>query len=76
MFEGDCSTLAAWFSQWIAFMFDVDVTVTGRDGKASTKKVCDLLQPIKKVSTNYAIICGGFTAFESSCAHNIFCKYF
>merc|ERR1711879_111209 len=47
MFEGDLSTLDAWFQQWIKFFFDTEVTIKSKKGE-ETKQIYDMLLPISK----------------------------
>uniref|UniRef100_A0A7S0FVC0 Endonuclease/exonuclease/phosphatase domain-containing protein n=1 Tax=Pyrodinium bahamense TaxID=73915 RepID=A0A7S0FVC0_9DINO len=40
--------LDAWFDQWFEFFFQTEVPVKNKHGEPETKKVCALLQPIKR----------------------------
>eukprot|EP00494_Astrolonche_serrata_P005123 UN05139 len=47
-FEGDLDTIENWFKLWIKFMFDTTVKIKSKKGENETKKVCELLMPIKQ----------------------------
>mmetsp|Transcript_8129 Transcript_8129/g.20335 ORF Transcript_8129/g.20335 Transcript_8129/m.20335 type:complete len:575 (-) Transcript_8129:121-1845(-) len=47
-YQGPLPNLASWFDQWFDFFFKADVTVKNKNGEAEVKKVCELLQPIKR----------------------------
>jgi len=44
----EMADLEAWFKQWFDFMFCTDVCVRDKKGNCEPKKVCSLLQPIKR----------------------------
>lgn len=47
-YQCEMSNLQAWFDQWFEFMFCTKVSVKNRHGAVEAKKVCALLQPIKR----------------------------
>ena len=47
-YDGDLSTLDKWFDQWKYFIFDTPVSITGKQGTPVTKKIYEMLLPIKK----------------------------
>jgi len=47
-YNREMKDLEAWFDQWFEFMFDTEVSVKNKKGEVETKKVCALLQPIKR----------------------------
>jgi len=50
MYEQDLSTLAIWYQKWETYMFDTPLQIGGATAlePSKTKKVYELLQPIKK----------------------------
>jgi len=47
-YQREMHDLQAWFDQWFEFMFHTAVSVKNKKGETESKKVCALLQPIKR----------------------------
>jgi hypothetical protein len=47
-YQEEMSSPQQWFDQWFDFFFNKEISVKNKKGEAETKKVCQLLQPIKR----------------------------
>ena len=47
-YDGDMSSMAAWWKEWRAFMFETSLTVAGKKGAVITTTPAGMLPPIKR----------------------------
>jgi len=47
-YDGDMSSMAAWWREWRAFMFETQLKVAGKKGTVTTTTPAEMLPPIKR----------------------------
>ena len=47
-YDGDMSSMAAWWKEWRTFMFETPLTVAGKKGAVTTTTPAGMLPPIKR----------------------------